>query len=172
MDNAMKLLVMRPAEGKSVSLGGLGVDFKIWGEQTQRLLAVVEHPMDPGRLVPPHVHYDTDEYSFVLQGEFGARIGDLEFSAGPGTYILKPRNVPHTFWNAGPKRARLVEMISPAGFERFFDELAELFARAGNGPVDQERMTELAARYRLAFVHPEWVPTLKQKYRLKLLGEP
>ncbi len=85
---------------------------------------------EPGRLVPPRVHSDEDEYSYVLEGVFGARIGDRDVSAGSGTYVLKPRNVPHTFWNAGPKRARLVEMISPAGFERFFDELAEVFAAA------------------------------------------
>jgi quercetin dioxygenase-like cupin family protein len=172
MDEGTHRMVVRPADGKSVWLGGLGVDFKIRGELTQRLLAVVEHPMEPGRLVPPHVHFDTDEYSYVLQGEFGARIGDLEFSAGPGTYVLKPRNVPHTFWNAGPNPARLVEMISPAGFERFFDELAEIYAAAGAGAPDQQRIGELGARYNLSFVHPEWVPELKQKYGLKLLGEP
>ena len=172
MDNRTQGLAVSPSEGKSVWLGGLGVDFKIWGEQTQRLLAVVEHPMDPGRLVPPHVHSDEDEYSYVLEGVFGARVGDQELSAGLGTYLLKPRNVPHTFWNAGPKPARLVEMISPAGLERFFDELAEIFAAAGAGPPDQERLVELGARYKLRFVHPEWVPALKEKYHLKLLGEP
>ncbi len=172
MDIGTHRMVVQPAEGKSVWLGGLGVDFKIRGEQTQRLLAVVEHPMEPGRLVPPHIHFDTDEYSYVLQGEFGIRIGDLELSAGPGTYVLKPRNVPHTFWNAGPNPARLVEMISPAGFERFFDELAEIYAAAGTGQPDQQRIGELGARYNLSFEHPEWVSELKQKYGLKLLGEP
>jgi quercetin dioxygenase-like cupin family protein len=172
MDDRAQRLVVPPAEGKSVWLGGLGVDFKIWGEQTGRLLAVVEHPMEPGRLVPPHVHADEDEYSYILQGRFGVRIGDLETSAGPGTYVLKPRNVPHTFWNAGPEPARLVELISPAGFERFFDEVAEIFAAAGAGPPDQERLGELAARYKVRFVNPEWVPALKEKYGLKLLGEP
>ncbi len=165
-------LVVPPGEGKSVWLGGLGVDFKIWGEQTGRLFAVVEHPMVPGRLVPPHVHVDEDEYSYVLQGRFGARVGEVDLLAGPGTYLLKPRNIPHTFWNPGPEPARMIETIAPAGFERFFDELADVFAAAGAGPPDQERMGELAARYHLSFVHPEWVPELAQKHGLKLLGQP
>jgi quercetin dioxygenase-like cupin family protein len=172
MNEATHRDLVRPGEGKSVWLGGVGVDFKILGEQTRGLLAVVEHPMEPGRLVPPHVHYDTDEYSYVLQGEVGARVGDQELSAGAGTYLLKPRNVPHTIWNAGPKPARVIEMISPAGFERFFEELAEIFAAAGTDPPDEQRLGALGARYNLSFVHSEWVPELKQKYGLKLLGEP
>jgi mannose-6-phosphate isomerase-like protein (cupin superfamily) len=158
--------------GKSVNLGGLGVHFKLWGDQTQGLLSVVEHPMDAGRLVPPHVHANEDEYSYVLQGEFGVRIGDFETTVGSGSYIFKPRAIPHTFWNAGPEPARLIEMISPAGFEQFFDRLADIYAAAGNGAPDQVAIGELAARYNLAFTNPEWIPELKGKYNLKLLGEP
>ena len=158
-------------QGKSVWLGGLGVDFKLWGKETGGLLSVVEHPIQPGRLVPPHVHANEDEYSYILQGEVGARIGDQEIVAGPGSYVLKPRGIPHTFWNAGAEPARLIEMISPAGFENFFDELAEIYAAAGTGMPDQLPIGELAARYNLTFVM-EWAPALKEKYNLKLLGEP
>ena len=157
--------------GKSVALGGLGVQFKLWGEQTQGRLSIVEHPMDAGRLVPPHVHANEDEYSYVLQGEFGVRIGDVEMIAGPGSYIFKPRAIPHTFWNAGPEPARLLEMISPAGFERFFDQLADIYAAAGSGLPNQQAIGELAARFNLVFTNPEWIPELKAKYHLKLLGE-
>ena len=171
MQRVEQRAALGPGEGKLVRLGGLGVHFKIWGEQTGGALSVVEHPIEPGRLVPPHVHADEDEYSYILQGEVGARIGDEELLAGPGSYVFKPRGIPHTFWNAGPQPARLIELISPAGFERFFDELAEIYAAAGTGPPDQERIGELAARYHLSFVMPEWVPELKAKYQLKLLGE-
>jgi hypothetical protein len=128
--------------------------------------------MDAGRLVPPHVHANEDEYSYILQGEFGVRIGDFETTAGPGAYIFKPRAIPHTFWNAGPAPARLIELIAPAGFEQFFDQLAEIYAAAGTGLPDQQAIGELAARYQLSFTNPEWIPALKDKYHLKLLGEP
>ena len=163
--------VLEPGAGKSVELGGLGVDFKLWGHQTAGLLSIVEHPIDPGRLVPPHVHVDEDEYSYILYGNVGARIGDQDVLATPGSYVFKPRNVPHTFWNAGSEPARLIELISPAGFEKFFDELAEIYAAAGTGLPDQQKIGELAARYNLSFVMEEWVPELKAKYNLKLLGE-
>ena len=82
----MKLTV-EPGEnrGKSYQAGGFGVLFKIFGSETGEALAVVEHPIDPRRLVPPHTHADVDEYSYILEGEIGARIGDRVISASKGT---------------------------------------------------------------------------------------
>ena len=167
MDRPARRAVM-PGEGPAVSLGGIGVVFKIDGSETGAAFSIVEHPVEPGALVPPHVHTREDEYSFVLEGEVGARIGDRDLSAGPGAYILKPRGIPHTFWNAGSTPARLLEIISPAGFERYFEEMAALIP--AEGMPDFEKVGELAARYDLAFVHPEWVPELSAKYGLALLG--
>jgi Cupin domain len=98
------------------------------------------------------------------------RIGDHDYVAGAGSYVFKPKDVPHTFWNAGPEPAHLVELILPAGFERFFAELGELAATCPPEEFE-ERRAELAREYDHHFVHPEWVPELKEKYGLKLLGE-
>ena len=68
-------------------------------------------------MVPPHTHRDTDEWSYVLEGRIGARIGDQDLSAEPGSWILKPRGVMHTFWNAGPEPARIIELLTPGRFE-------------------------------------------------------
>jgi quercetin dioxygenase-like cupin family protein len=168
MQASLARLIVGPETGSAVDLGGLGVVFKIAGDQTSGALSIVEHPMEPGRLVPPHVHGAEDEISYVLEGQFGVRIGDEEAVAGPGTYIVKPRGIPHTFWNPGPEPARLIELIVPAGFERFFQELGELAARQ---PADfDERRAQLGADYQLTFV-PEWIPELKRKHGLKMLGE-
>jgi oxalate decarboxylase/phosphoglucose isomerase-like protein (cupin superfamily) len=75
--------------------------------------------------VLPHVHQYEDEYSYVLEGIIGARVGDREIVAGRGSYVIKPRGLMHTFWNPGPGPARLLEVIAPAGFETYFVELAE-----------------------------------------------
>lgn len=163
-------LVVRRGQGQSVWLGGLGVDFKISGERTGGLFAVVEHPIDPGRLVPPHVHADEDECSLVLEGVIGARIGDVVVEAGPGDYVWKPRGVPHTFWNAGPDPARLVEIIVPAAFEQFFAELGGI-AAAGLPPEEfVARRAELGRRFHQDFVDG-WADDLKDRYGLRLLGE-
>src|SRR5262249_62412416 len=97
------LIVVRPGEGKSVNFGGLGAQFKVWGYQTSGRLAIVENPIAPYRLVPPHVHTMEDELSYVLEGKIGVRIGDEIVEAERGTYVYKPCNVPHTFWEPRPR---------------------------------------------------------------------
>src|SRR5687767_5384010 len=72
-------IVVEAGEGESVWLGGVGVDFKIPDEMTGGAFAIVEHPLDPGRLIPPHIHYREDELSYVLSGEIGVRIGDRDY---------------------------------------------------------------------------------------------
>ena len=68
----------------------------------------------------------------------------------------------HTFWNAGPGPARLLEVIAPAGFETYFAELAE----AG----DPGRRQELAAKYGVTY-SSDWVAELvSRRYNLQLLG--
>jgi len=160
-------LAIPAKEGKLVSMGGIGVKFKISGDETNRAFSIVEHPVQPRTLVPPHLHHDTDEYSYVVEGQFGARIGDEILLAGPGEYILKPRGIPHTFWNPTDKVARLVEIISPAGFEKFFAEAGDLFLK---GPPELEQVKALAARYDTSIGWDEWVPELTKKYKLKLFG--
>lgn len=169
-ETATEDFVVRKGEGRSAWLGGLGVDFKISGERTGGRFAVVEHPIEAGRLVPPHVHELEDECSLVVEGRIGARIGDRIVEAGPGDYVWKPRGVPHTFWNAGPEPARLVEIIVPGAFEQFFAELGDL-AAAGLPPEEfVARRSELGSRYSQDFVDG-WAEELKARYGLRLLGE-
>jgi len=73
----MTTLVIPPHQGKAVSLGGLGVVFKISGESSEGRFSTVEHPLDPGRIVHPHVHAHEDEFSYILEGDLGiARLAD------------------------------------------------------------------------------------------------
>src|ERR1700754_242462 len=127
-----------PADGKAVDLGPLGVRFMAWSEETGGGVSLVEHPIPPRSLCPPlHRHSREDEYSFVLEGRMGAQLGDDVVYAEVGDFVFKPRDQWHTFWNAGDTPCRILEVISPGGFERFFDELA-----SGVGPPD-----EIGARY-------------------------
>lgn len=157
------LTIVHPGEGQSGDLGSIGVEFKLWGEATGGVLSVVEHPFPVGALVPPHLHTREDEYSIVTQGEIGFRSGDREVVLGAGGYITKPRGELHTMWNAGPVPARMIEIISPAGFENFFQELAELLAAA---QPERDQIPALADRYGLQFGKPDWLPSLISRYNL------
>jgi hypothetical protein len=78
---------------------------------------------------------------------------------------LKPRGVPHAFWNATDEPARLLEIISPAGFERYFAESEELVS--GGGPPDLEALAGPAERYGLDMDFAS-VPRLAGEYGLDL----
>jgi quercetin dioxygenase-like cupin family protein len=159
-----RLTVVRPGEGDVGMLGpGIGVQFKIDGGAAGDAISIVEHTFAVGALVPPHIHTREDEYSIVLEGEIGFRSEDQEAVLGAGGYIVKPRNEVHAMWNAGPVPARMIEVIAPAGFERFFRELVEMTAAGAPSMEDEVR---LADRYGLPFAQPAWLPGVIARYGL------
>ena len=127
-------------------------------------ISIVEHVFSPGALVPPHIHTLEDEISYVVEGEIGFRSNGTEVTLAAGGYIVKPRNELHSMWNAGSTPARMIEIISPAGFEKYFVELAEAVAAAGGVP-DPSTMGAIAGRFGLSFDLAE-VPDLVARYGL------
>jgi mannose-6-phosphate isomerase-like protein (cupin superfamily) len=84
--------------------------------------------MAPGALAAPlYRHHREDEYSFVLSGTLGALLGEDVITAAPGTWVFKPRGQWHMFWIAGDTPSEIIEVISPAGSEEYFRELAALW---------------------------------------------
>ena len=161
--------IIGPEDGKQVDLGSVGARFMIYGEESGGGFSVVKHPMPPRALAAPvHRHSREDEYTYVLEGRMGALLGDDVVYAEPGDFVWKPRDQWHTFWNAGDEPARILEIISPAGFERFFAELVALGGAAGAPP---EQLAELCGRYELE-MEPESVPGLLERFGLVFPGEP
>src|SRR3984893_5696877 len=161
--------MLGPQDGKAGFLGSIGVRFMINGEEAGGRFSLVEHPMSARALAAPlHRHTREDEYSYVLEGRVGALLGDDVLVGGPGDLIFKPRNQWHTFWNAGDEPARLLEIISPAGFERFFAELVDL---GGVTNAEPQTLADLCARYELE-MNPDSVPGLLERFELRFPGEP
>jgi mannose-6-phosphate isomerase-like protein (cupin superfamily) len=137
--------VVGPNDGKTGNLGGIGVRFMISGADSGGGFALVEHPMGPRALAAPmHRHSREDEYSYVLNGRVGASLGGEIVYGEPGDLIFKPRGQWHTFWNAGDVPARILELISPAGFEKFFEQVTGLAER---GDLNPQTMAALAGVY-------------------------
>jgi quercetin dioxygenase-like cupin family protein len=135
--------ILGPKDGEAVDFGGLGVRFMATGEG----FSLVEHPIAPRTLAAPmHVHEHEDEFSYVLEGEVGVQVGDEVRYARAGDFVSKPRGIWHAFWNRADEPARLLEIISPAGFERYFAELAPLL----RPEPDFEALAALQARYGLS----------------------
>jgi len=168
MNITTRVKVVGPADGAEGFLGSIGVRFLIDGAEAGERFSLVEHPMSPKALAAPlHLHTREDEYSFVLQGRMGALLGDDVVEAGPGDLVHKPRNQWHTFWNAGDEPCRILEIISPAGFEQFFRELSAL---GGAMAADPDEFARLRERYGLDML-PESVPELVERFGLRV-GEP
>src|SRR6188768_631377 len=126
---------VQAGDGERADFPGLGNRFLLRGAETGGRFGLVEHVIAPRALAAPlHTHEHEDEYSFVLSGRMGAQIGDDVIEAGVGELVLKPRGIPHAFWNAGDEETRVLEIISPAGFEQYFADLAPVLT--GDGPPD------------------------------------
>jgi mannose-6-phosphate isomerase-like protein (cupin superfamily) len=161
--------VVGPRDGKAGFLGSIGVRFVVDGAEAEDRFSIVEHPMSARALAAPlHRHQNEDEYSFVVEGRMGALLGDEHLEAGPGDFVHKPRGQWHTFWNAGDEPCRILEVISPAGFERFFAELVDL---GGVGQAGPERLVELCQRFSLE-MDPDSVPELIQRFGVRFPAEP
>lgn len=140
MLNTIKVL---STEGDFFDFGGLAVRWKINGTATGARFAVIHHPMEPHALAAPlHRHHNEDEFSYVINGTLGALLADDVVTADPGTWVLKPRGQWHTFWNAGDAQCEIIEVISPAGFENYFREVAAAWG-------DMKRFQEINDKYSL-----------------------
>ncbi len=156
-----RAVVLDADAGARHIFGASGVHWKIDSFDSGGRFSVVHHPIAPRSLVAPlHRHHREDEYSYVLIGKFGALLGDEVVTAGPGTWVFKPRGQWHTFWNAGDTPCEIIEVISPGGFEDFFRELASAW---GN----PEQMSVLAAKYELDLDFDS-VPKLCERFGLTM----
>jgi mannose-6-phosphate isomerase-like protein (cupin superfamily) len=156
--------VVPPGGGERIWDGPIDTTVVVPASMTGDHLSITEMAVSPGFMVPPHTHHDTDESSYVLAGRIGARIGDDEVTVEAGSWLLKPRGLMHTFWNAGPEPARIIELLSPGRFERFFRSMADLAAR---DELSDERLDALAAEFGTT-VDMSWVEDLAARYGLEV----
>ena len=157
------LRVLTAGAGEITGDDVLSDRYLVDGPETQGRFALVEQSVAPRTLAAPlHRHSREDEYSFVLAGTLGVIQDGLELTASTGDLVFKPRGHWHTYWNAGDEVLRILEVISPAGIENLFRQLAEpggeydpgsLPALAGQFgcDVDFERTMPLAQRHGLVF---------------------
>jgi mannose-6-phosphate isomerase-like protein (cupin superfamily) len=158
-----------PTDGRAGFLGSIGVRFMVDGDATGAHFSLVEHPMSARALAAPlHRHTREDEYTYVIEGRMGALLGDDVVEAGRGDLVFKPRGEWHTFWNAGDEACRILEIISPAGFERFFAELVDL---GGVAEADPQILGGLCQRYELE-MDPSSIPGLVERFDLRFPADP
>jgi quercetin dioxygenase-like cupin family protein len=153
---------------QSVFFRALGTTYKVLSGSVGGSVAVVEHTLEAKSLgAPMHKHTFENEISCVLEGELSViQDGEVQ-TAGPGQYIIKPKGIFHTFWNAGNERIRFIEIITPGNFEYYFAELAPFLLP--NQPPQMDKVRETGAKYGLV-VDPYAADQIVKKYGLKPLA--
>jgi quercetin dioxygenase-like cupin family protein len=159
-------ILVPPGAGTPNSFGGFKTLVKIRGGQTAGAFSIVEFAFQPGAFAPPHLHERTDEVSYILEGELGAMVAKQEFRAAAGSFVVRPKGVPHALWNATDRPVKFLDMYTPAGFEAFGEELARRFSST---PPTFDQLAELGRRHDVIFL-PEQAPALLQKYNLRMPG--
>ena len=150
-------------QGKTIMLFAVRFDYKVTSADSGGALAALEVTIPPRTLVKPHNHSREDEFTVVLAGTVGARVGDMVVEAGAGASMVKPRGTPHAMWNLGPEPARVLEVVSPGGREDYFEELASVL-RAKAPPSEYDALAE---RYGLT-IQNDWIEELERTYKVKL----
>ena len=148
-------LVVGPGEGKRFSgrAGGYVLETKATDADTGGRYAFQEMTVAAGfAWIPAHVHRNEDEAVYGLEGNLTVRVSDEIHTIGPGTYVLMPRGVAHTFANLGAAPAKVLVISSPGAVIGYFAEAATLTNALPTGQPDLARLIALAAEYGIEFV--------------------
>ena len=140
---------VQAGQGRTIPVLGERVTLKATAEDTGGGFAIVEVATPPQVGPPLHVHHREDEGLYVLEGMYEIRAGGQMIPAPPGTFVLLPRDVPHSYTNVGYRSGRLLVTITPAGFERFFEELGQI---APTAPPDREQLAFIGQKYGLEII--------------------
>jgi quercetin dioxygenase-like cupin family protein len=145
MSFANQSIVLGPGEGKIVSVMGNPYTYKVVGGDTGGNYSLIEGTI-AGDGPPAHIHKSEEEAFYILEGEVNVKIGEQTIRGTAGSFVLIPRGTVHTFSTVGTEPAKVLAIISPAGFEQFFIEI--------EGSTDVEKIMTVAAKYNLTIMGP------------------
>ena len=134
-------------EGKLLTFPGARIRIKVFNEAVSGRYSLIDYQADPAYAgPPPHWHKETIELFFVLEGELTFQLGERTFTASAGASVLIPTGIVHKFSNPSAQSARFLIVVSPGGFEHYFEELEAAIRIAGGMPA-RETMVALFKRY-------------------------
>ncbi|MGH2715566.1 MAG: cupin domain-containing protein [Thermoleophilaceae bacterium] len=136
-------VVLNPGEGEQLVLGPSRSCVKAGVDHGPGSLAVLETTVAPGFPGPVlHLHEALVDSFYVLEGTLTLQLDGRTVELGPGCYGLVPPGKAHTFSNPRDEPVRVLNLMAPAGFERYLQEVA-----AVGGPPDPAMMAEIASKY-------------------------
>ncbi len=126
-------------------------------EQTRGAFTLIEQLCPPGFAAPPHIHWAEEEGFYVLEGELTVTCGSQVWTVVPGGFVLLPRGIPHAFSVSPVSPAKLLQITSPAQFERFAAEVgqpAQQRALPPPAPPDVAKLLSVMGKYNYEMAGP------------------
>jgi mannose-6-phosphate isomerase-like protein (cupin superfamily) len=148
--SAGEAFIRQPGEGRSIYLGDFRMSVKASGDETAGALSLLEAVEPPGFGPPLHVHHDTAEALYVLEGEYVMFLDDREVSCPAGSFIFIPAGMRHGF-KVGAVPSRKLNLYFPAAMIGYFDDLATAIEQ---GDVEERDLDEIARRHAVEIVGP------------------
>ncbi|MBA3367680.1 MAG: quercetin 2,3-dioxygenase [Geodermatophilaceae bacterium] len=130
---------------------------KAGGPDTRDAFTLIEAQLPPGFGAPPHIHHEEEEGFYVLEGEVAITCGDQSWTATPGVFALLPRGIPHSFQATGERTLKMLQITSPAQFERFAAEMgepAQTMTLPEPSEVDVDKLLRVAPQYGIEMLPP------------------
>jgi quercetin dioxygenase-like cupin family protein len=158
--------VVRSDEAHQVRLNEVVFDYGLKAADSDGQLSMLQVTIPPKTLIKPHMHTREDEFTLVLEGTVSARLGDEIVGTIPaGSWLVKPRSIPHAMWNVTAAPARILEVVIPGGLERYFEQIAPVLME--HGPDWTKRYDALAEEFGLTILN-DWTDELKERYGVTL----
>lgn len=135
-------MIVKPDQARVYSQGLGEARILVDGERSGGAWFLGQFREDPGFTTSLHVHHQTDEQFFVLEGVLSVYLDGQWHDLETGTFAVLPHGKPHAQGNAGKVPVCFLGAGSPAGFEQFFPELHEIASRLS--PSDPQFGAEVA----------------------------
>lgn len=143
--------VLPPGEGRRLDMGPFGMVMKASAADSDGGLALLE-AVEPAGFGPPlHIHDDSAEVFYVLEGEYIVHIEGAEHRCPSGSFVYVPVGIEHGF-RVGSVESRKLNIYVPSAMEGYFRALATATEK-GVAPSDSD-LTELAARHAMRVTGP------------------
>lgn len=143
-----------PKEGRTLAVAGGRYTIKASGEDTGGAYALIEMFLPPQSGPMPHLHEREEESFYILEGSLLFQVGDETLTAGAGTFVKAPQGVSHAFKNMGATPARVLLLLTPAGLEKFFEEVGQPLGETPS-PPNPEKIKQIASKYDVTILSTE-----------------
>ena len=144
---------MRDLNTDDATVEWLGVLYKtiLAPEDSGGAMSIVDSLSPVGSGPPRHVHHNEDETFVMITGTCKVWIEGVETIADPGESVFIPRGKEHTFKVIGDEPSRHLVILTPGGFEGFFEDMAKGQCRI---PEDMPEIEASAAKHHMSFTGP------------------